>query len=429
MPFRGSRGCVRIKSLAMSTETSAAAISYAHGPHDANVIALANRLNQEGVDCEVDVYDGSPPEGWPRWMERMMTDRTVLVIASEAYYKRYHRKEAAGIGLGATFEGGLLAQRVVEMQGKNEGIIPVLLDSDDAKYIPEFLRDVTRYDLSRPEGYKQLYRRLTGQPEYVKPPVGMVRILPATNQSDIAYDGSVAIASRELALFYLDDGMFTVPIHALEKEKALKLTLLPDSENQVIRLRSLSSVTKHFGIAYDSTAAFVRLRTIRELIDSSGKKIELKLEIEPLKNSFGSEMSYSHLTPDKIAELRARRILLDEKLPKSGAGGLNGKLNDITLESFVAGRIAGGNLISVSGSPIPLLAKSMGIDSAEFVTVARLACILLLVLTGTVEHVAHLELKTTANGVDIRFEGVRMKVYANVEATRLSVTGLCPTAS
>ncbi len=120
----------------MARDAPLAAISYAHGPRDPDVVQLADRLNREGVDCEVDAYDGAPPEGWPRWMESMMTRRTVLVIASEAYYRRFHREEPSGVGLGATFEAGSLAQRVVETQGKNEGIIPVLFSSADTRYIP-----------------------------------------------------------------------------------------------------------------------------------------------------------------------------------------------------------------------------------------------------------------------------------------------------
>ncbi len=185
----------------MTKRPPLAAISYAHGEYDDEVIALADRLNLEDVDCELDVYSNAPPEGWARWIERMMRERTVLVIASEDYYKRFHLEEDKGIGLGATFEGGLLAERVYEMQGRNEGIIPVLLAVSDEMYIPEFLRDVARYDLSKPDGYEQLYRRLTNQPQYVKPPLGELRTMPA-HSSGIETAVSQTSAPRGIAGLY-----------------------------------------------------------------------------------------------------------------------------------------------------------------------------------------------------------------------------------
>lgn len=47
----------------MTTQATLAVISYARGPRDSDVIALADRLNRDGIDCEIDVYDGAPAEG------------------------------------------------------------------------------------------------------------------------------------------------------------------------------------------------------------------------------------------------------------------------------------------------------------------------------------------------------------------------------
>jgi len=46
-------------------------ISYAHGSAEraAKVLALAQRLRSDGVDCRVDAFiNGQPEEGWPLWM-------------------------------------------------------------------------------------------------------------------------------------------------------------------------------------------------------------------------------------------------------------------------------------------------------------------------------------------------------------------------
>jgi hypothetical protein len=226
--------------------TSLAIISYAHGPYDDQTIALADRLNREGVDCDLDVYEEAPPEGWPRWMERMMTQRTVLVIASEPYYRRHHRKERRGKGRGTTFETGVLAQRVVDMQGKNEGIIPILFDPTDQRYIPEFLRDVTWYNLSQPGGYDDLYRRLTARPKYEKPPLGKIRVLPPVAIEPTAtlddrfvaeIDEGVDEAVRSLMIFSHVCHMI-MGVHPIEYRRD---RFSEEEERNVIRTATLNS--------------------------------------------------------------------------------------------------------------------------------------------------------------------------------------------
>jgi hypothetical protein len=41
-------------------------ISYSHDSpeHGDRVLALADRLRAEGIDCHLDQYETSPPEGW-----------------------------------------------------------------------------------------------------------------------------------------------------------------------------------------------------------------------------------------------------------------------------------------------------------------------------------------------------------------------------
>lgn len=46
-------------------------ISYSHDSkeHARRVLALSDRLRDDGVDCTVDQYEQSPPEGWQKWMD------------------------------------------------------------------------------------------------------------------------------------------------------------------------------------------------------------------------------------------------------------------------------------------------------------------------------------------------------------------------
>jgi DNA polymerase III epsilon subunit-like protein len=46
-------------------------LSYSHDPaeHGDAVLALSNRLREEGIDCCLDQYEESPSEGWPMWSQ------------------------------------------------------------------------------------------------------------------------------------------------------------------------------------------------------------------------------------------------------------------------------------------------------------------------------------------------------------------------
>src|SRR4051812_33191460 len=80
--------------------------SWDNEAHLKTVLDLSNRLRSEGIDCVLDQYEESPPEGWPRWMDRKIRDsRLVLMICTETYYKRIMGDAASDQGLGVKWEG------------------------------------------------------------------------------------------------------------------------------------------------------------------------------------------------------------------------------------------------------------------------------------------------------------------------------------
>jgi len=58
---------------------------------------LSDRLRADGIDCILDQYEVSPPEGWPRWTDNQISDAEfVLMICTETYYRRVMGKEEPG---------------------------------------------------------------------------------------------------------------------------------------------------------------------------------------------------------------------------------------------------------------------------------------------------------------------------------------------
>lgn len=172
-------------------------ISYSHDSeeHQQSVAELAARLRSDGVEAWFDLYEQSPPDGWPRWMHRMIEGaKFALLICTENYVARFENKAAAGSGKGVKWEGAILTQALYEAESRNDRFVPVVFRESDRKHIPIILKSATYYDLSQASGYEDLYRRLTGQPRVVAPPLGDRKSLPAN-----AAPPPTAIAPRQTA--------------------------------------------------------------------------------------------------------------------------------------------------------------------------------------------------------------------------------------
>lgn len=146
--------------------------------HDTAVRQLGDRLCSDGVDCSMDQYVVSPPEGWPKWMDQQIRKADyILVVCTEAYNRRASGQEIDGKGLGAKWESYLTYQSIYDNNSLNSKFIPILITKDDKKYIPSPLAGATYYDLSHATGYELLYRHITDQPLVSKPPLGVIRRL------------------------------------------------------------------------------------------------------------------------------------------------------------------------------------------------------------------------------------------------------------
>lgn len=156
-------------------------ISYSHDSveHIDRVLALSNRLREDGTDCILDQYETSPPEGWTRWMDRNMRDADfVLMICTETYYRRVMLDEEPGKGLGVKWEGKLIYQHIYNADSENTRFIPVLFKYSKREHIPTPLQGATYYAVDTKQGYEDLYRRLTNQPRVRRVELGRIRTLP-----------------------------------------------------------------------------------------------------------------------------------------------------------------------------------------------------------------------------------------------------------
>jgi nucleoside phosphorylase len=169
------------QDLNFASNPSKVFISYSHDSeaHRERVLAIADRLRDDGIDCRLDRYEAAPDRGWAKWMvDEIEEARFVLVICTEQYHRRFRGKEESGKGKGATWEGTIVIQALYDSQGSNSKFIPVLLNSNDESFIPIPLRSSNIYKLDREDGYQLLYRRLTNQHETPAPSMGTLKKLP-----------------------------------------------------------------------------------------------------------------------------------------------------------------------------------------------------------------------------------------------------------
>ncbi len=158
-------------------------ISYSHdsAEHQALVLELANRLREDGLDCQIDQYvHGFPPENWQRWMENQLEQADfVLVMCTPTYLRRYRGQETNG-GQGANFEGVVISQTLYQHHYRNRKFIPVIPEGGSLDDVPLPLQGFNTYTL--PTDYLGLYRLLTNQPATVAPEVGMPKVYPPSAQ-------------------------------------------------------------------------------------------------------------------------------------------------------------------------------------------------------------------------------------------------------
>jgi hypothetical protein len=167
-------------------------ISYSHDspPHDRQVFELAGRLRSDGIDCLIDQYEPAPASGWPNWMERRIREAEfILIVCTETYLRRFNDEEAPDKGLGVCWEANIIKNCLYGQKLDNHKFIPIFFSDTNRKYIPIELQGYSHYQVSSPDGYDELYRRLTNQPKVTIPELKELRSLPPLERQTDFFPG------------------------------------------------------------------------------------------------------------------------------------------------------------------------------------------------------------------------------------------------
>jgi hypothetical protein len=167
-------------------------ISYSHDSdaHRERVLALSESLRADGIKTLLDQYvNGSPQQGWPRWMlDQLDAADSVLIVCTETYYRRFRGHEEPGKGKGVDFEGALITQEIYDSRSATLKFVPVFLSAAVENWIPEPLRSQTHYTLTSESEYQRLYDFLLVQAGVEPRPVGALKTKPRRRGAVLTFD-------------------------------------------------------------------------------------------------------------------------------------------------------------------------------------------------------------------------------------------------
>ncbi len=240
-------------------------------------------------------------------------------------------------------------------------------------------------------------------------------------------------SSLSLVLLISPDGhpLFVESSRIESTEASISISLMVSDPRQAASIDSLRRATRGqpIAVAFGTTALWARVASVKQIVEQGREVWNLELQPDESANSRSNvftEYSFNNYSPDYIAELRARRILLDEKLPDAlgvGRGGIS-NLDAGLLENAVEGGY--GSRILVKDSPFPALFSALKGSTEEFLAAAKLYAVLRLLLTNTVERIHRLELRLKgAAKLSVNFEGQRTARYSNRPPHLIKVVGTC----
>ena len=304
-----------------------------------------------------------------------------------------------------------------------EYILPVRLDDTE---IPGILPTVGYLDLrsmSINKIYQALVEKLSGSPSQGT----TAPSTPPVVEED----------TSEFALLASEDGRtYFFPLQDVRRDSTeMSLKLLPGSPEGAAFLGTLQDqLSDRFAsrlptltCAYREYASWVTPQNIVET--SSHWEIILNPYTSGQNYDFFDETTVNGIPPDEIAKMRARRILLDEKLENANpALSQSYAFEHAMLENYIRGMSSSSHepRLQVTASPIPQLYQQFRQTPERFKKFARMISILYLKLSNTIDNVLQLDLELVEpTQLQVKFKGIRPKFYSNVDPPIIEFDGIC----
>jgi hypothetical protein len=197
----------------------------------------------------------------------------------------------------------------------------------------------------------------------------------------------------------------------------VKLVLEPEEPSDATFLDALREAGTETYIAFETNVGLCRV-VEGTYVMGQGKRhwlVNARLENSDFTPLF--EMAFSSTSADELAEMRARRLLLNEYPSKDTTD-----INELTKEVFLRGQ---NTPLAILRSGFPSLYQQYGKDPSRFLEFAWITAVFQLKLSACVAEVRHLSLKLEDHLLHVDFRGRRKKTYVNAPAYEIAVRGTC----
>ncbi|WP_066426247.1 hypothetical protein [Anabaena sp. 4-3] len=244
--------------------------------------------------------------------------------------------------------------------------------------------------------------------------------LPARKISTTRSQKSV---SKSGAWILLDGKLYLTESVKTLLDQSVRVMISSVDSAQEAALRSLHPEQhyskKQIHYAYQNEAAIMQVESV--LPESIKGKTTFVLTLKPYPQAQGNnmiEVNFNGYSADKIAELRARFLLLNEIPPNRQNS------NDDYIINYIKNSY--DNSIKVEQCVFLNLWTNLKNEPQLFLTHARLTAVYHLKMSRIVEHILELKLTLLKNNIlSVQFHGQRKQVYGNQEPVVIEVKGNC----
>jgi hypothetical protein len=193
------------------------------------------------------------------------------------------------------------------------------------------------------------------------------------------------------------------------------LLVEPDDKTDGSFLDSLRQRRDHVIVAFSNNAGIGDVSNVEHIVTAGQQK--WKLEFRRLETDFSSsmEMGTSGTSAEQFAEMRARRILLNENRYEQ-----TNDYNKIMRESLLQGHDA---LLKIDSSPFVPLYRAYGSVPTKFLEIAWITAAMQLKLGRCVADLELLSLSLKAAILTVACHGKRARKYVNVDPYIMRIEG------
>ena len=398
-------------------------ISYCH-ENKATVDRLRQSLASHNVTVWVDWNNLDPGTPWKQAIQQAIHHGDFFIACFSQEYnqrdKRYMSEELA-----------VAIDRLRQKPTDKIWFIPVKLNECEMPYI-DIGEGLTLQDLH----YVNLHEDWeTGIQSILK----VISVASGHHDSTHNQEDNTSVTTdrdTECVLFRSVEGRhYFIPFQKVRWDSAeITLTLLPASSEEIAFLCALRKDPQNaLAFAHQEDAMWVKPQEVTQ-ISTEGKTVwEIVLNEDTTGKAFKyrtEAVDSKNLTPGQIADMRARRFLLDEKLEAASSFLTSTTVFDlILLEDLIRGELSSqyGNRLQALASPIPELYQHFRNTPERFKKFARLISVLYLKLSNTVEDIFQLDVELLSSGeLKVKFKGRQPQLDANKTSMLLEFEGICP---